>query len=284
MARERTKRRTVQWLAAATLLATWAPLWAQSTAGQGGDAVLSGARAAAPFDPSGYWVAIVTQDWEFRMVVPQRGQYTDVPLTLKAKQFADAWQPGADEATGKQCEAYGAAAIMQVPGRLHISWQDPDTLQVQTDAGTQTRLLHFVAAADGTNAPPSRQGYSLAQWVPYREAGAPPPQRAIPPGTEQQRNVAPARAAPSHYGWLQVVTTNMLAGLLRKNGVPYSAQTHMTENWVMNNAGPDYGGEWLTVTTILRDPQYLVGQYVQNALFDQEPDGSTWDPTPCTLR
>ena len=39
---------------------------------------------------------------------------------------------------------------MRVPTRLHITWADPNTLKVETDAGTQTRLLHF-----GTPTPPS---------------------------------------------------------------------------------------------------------------------------------
>ena len=32
---------------------------------------------------------------------------------------------------------------MRVPGRLHITWQDDNTLRIDTDAGTQTRLLAF---------------------------------------------------------------------------------------------------------------------------------------------
>ena len=30
---------------------------------------------------------------------------------------------------------------MRLPGRLHITWQDDNTLKIETDAGTQTRLL-----------------------------------------------------------------------------------------------------------------------------------------------
>jgi len=32
---------------------------------------------------------------------------------------------------------------MRLPGRLHITWQDDTTLKVETDTGTQTRLLAF---------------------------------------------------------------------------------------------------------------------------------------------
>ena len=51
------------------------------------------------------------------------------------------WDPAKDEAAGNQCKSYGAAAIMRVPGRLHITWQDDNTLKVETDAGTQTRVF-----------------------------------------------------------------------------------------------------------------------------------------------
>jgi hypothetical protein len=267
-------------LAAAALGVAAAPLWGQPP---GAQRVSENAQAAAPFDPAGYWVSIVTQDWVFRMAVPQRGQYSDVPLTLKAKQFADAWQPGPDEAAGRQCEAYGAPAIMQIPERLHIGWQDPDTLEVQSDAGMQTRLLHFRPSAEAAAAPASWQGYTTAQWMLYRAAAQRAPQQAIPPAG-QAAAAGPARPAkPVSYGWLQAVTTHLRPGLLRKNGVPYSAQTNMTENWQLNDSGEDYGGAWLTVTTILRDPQYLAGPYVENALFNREADGSKWAPAPCSL-
>ena len=266
-------------VAAAALLLAPMGLWAQQPAAPHEIHMMS-AQAEAPFDPTGYWVSMITHDWLFRMVVPQRGQYTDVPITLKAKEFADTWQPGPDEAAGKQCEAYGAAVIMQVPEQLHITWQDPGTLKVQIDAGMQTRLLLFQAKPALAHAPPSRQGYSVAQWMLYRTGQAPARQRAIPPPGAQQRANAPAAPPEPHYGWLRVSTTDMLAGLLRKNGVPYSGQTRMSENWVVTEAD---GDQWLTVTTILNDPEYLSQPYVENATFKKEPNGSQWDPTACTL-
>ncbi len=234
----------------------------------GSEAHMTSAEAAAPFDPTGYWVSVITHDWLERMVVPQRGLYPDVPMTQKAKEFADAWQAGPVEAAGNQCEAYGAAAIMQVPEQLHITWQDPNTLQVQTDAGMQTRLLHFQPDPAMANAAPSRQGYSVAQWVIYRPALPQNLPRIAPP-------------PETHYGWLQVGTTDMLPGLLRKNGVPYSGHADMSENWVLNTEAD--GDEWLTVTTTLNDPEYLSIPYVVNAIFNREANGSRWDPAPCSL-
>jgi hypothetical protein len=223
------------------------------------------ARAAEPFDLTGYWVSLVTQQWRFRMAVPQRGDYVGFPINLKARQFADAWSRQADEGAGKQCEAYGAAAIMRVPTRLHISWEDPDTLRVDTDAGMQTRLLRFKPAAAEQGAPPSWQGLSTASWSMWRA-----PLQFGPPQPHTPR-----------YGTLRIVTTRMLPGLLRKNGLPYSAQTTLTEDWDMD-IDPE-GDSWLTVTTDLQDPTYLRTPAVYNSIFEKEPDGSKWDPTACTL-
>src|SRR6266700_1433380 len=82
------------------------------------------AKVSAPMDMTGYWVAFVTEDWRFRMVTPRKGDYQAVPMTEDARKIADAWNPVADEASGDQCKAYGAAAIMRVPARFHITWQD----------------------------------------------------------------------------------------------------------------------------------------------------------------
>jgi hypothetical protein len=223
------------------------------------------ARAQSPFDLTGYWVAIVTQNWRFRMIVPGRGEYSDVPINGIGKQFADSWDAAADEAAGKQCEAYGAATVMRIPERLHISWANDDVLSVQTDAGMQTRTLHFVRAPqqESTPADPSWQGYSAAEWT-----GRP---AARPTGGGAARLT----------GSLQITTDHLLPGLLRKNGVPYGAQTKVTEYWDVNSDGTD---RWLTVTTIVDDPQYLRYSYITNSIFRSEPDGSKWAPSPCTLR
>jgi hypothetical protein len=39
------------------------------------------------------------------------------------------WDPARDEVAGEQCRSYGAANIMRVPGRLHITWHDDQTLK-----------------------------------------------------------------------------------------------------------------------------------------------------------
>ena len=101
------------------------------------------ARAVAPNDYTGYWVSIVTEKWRYRMLVPDKGDYTQVPLNPEGRKVANAWDPAKDQASGNACKSYGAAALLQVPGRLHIYWQDDNTLRMDTDSGTQTRLFHL---------------------------------------------------------------------------------------------------------------------------------------------
>jgi hypothetical protein len=130
--------------------------------GRGGGAPAN-PRQNAPLDLTGYWVSVITEDWKFRMVTPNKGIYETLTLNAEGRRVGDTWDPAKDEAAGEQCRAYGAANIMRLPGRLHITWQDDNTLKIETDTGTQTRLFHF-GTAPPPSSEPSWQGYSQAQW------------------------------------------------------------------------------------------------------------------------
>src|SRR5437588_7522529 len=99
--------------------------------GRGGRGGAVNPKDGAAFDMTGYWVSIVTEDWKFRMVTPPKGQFGGVPLNAEGRKVAGAWDPAKDEAAGNQCKAYGAAAIMRVPGRLHITWDSDTTLKIE---------------------------------------------------------------------------------------------------------------------------------------------------------
>jgi hypothetical protein len=228
------------------------------------------ARAAAPVDLTGLWVSVVTEDWRWRMRTPPKGDYASLPLTDAATKAADAWDPAKDTAAGEQCRAYGAAAIMRVPGRIRISWDNDSTLKIETEAGTQTRLLNFAPAAqraDALAAPKpggeggSWQGTSVANWQ-------------MPGGGRRGGGAAPRG------GSLRVVTTNMRPGYLRKNGVPYSANARLTE--YVNRTNEASGDSWLIFTSVVEDPQNLTARFVTSSHFKKVPDGSAWTPTPCS--
>jgi hypothetical protein len=243
--------------------------------GRGGAQPARSPREAAPVDLSGYWVSLVTEDWRWRMVTPIKGDSASVPINQAAKQIMNNWDPAKDEAAGNQCKGYGAPAIMRAPGRLHITWQDDNTLKVEADAGTQTRLLRFGPStnsgqAQPPNQPPSWQGYSIARW----DTGLTPVGGQLPLGLSQRQGTR-SRS-------LEVTTTNLKPGYLRKNGVPYSAKATVTE-YFERFAEPG-GDDHLMVMTIVTDPEYLAIPFVVTSDFRKEPDGSKWDPSPCSAR
>jgi len=209
-------------------------------------------KEGAPVDLTGTWVSPVMEDYRWRMVTPLKGDAASIPYKQEARKTIDAWDPVKDDAAGLQCKAYGAPAVMRIPGRVRISWEDNNTLKIETDAGTQTRLFHFLSAK--TPAPPaavkpSWQGYSVARW----EAPQLPASASLPLGTSARWG---ARSQS-----LEVKTTNLREGYLRKNGVPYSDKTTMTE-YFDRFTEPD-GQEWFTVTTIVTDPVYLAAPFVR---------------------
>src|SRR5690606_6774531 len=122
----------------------------------------------------------------------------------EGRRVADLWDPAQDGA----CEAYGAAALLRMPTRVRIAWADDDVLRLETDAGEQVRLFHFDADAD-SGAARTLQGDSSAEWaMPLRRAGGP--------------GLVLGAGGPPPGGYLEVTTTNLLPGWLRRNGVPYS--------------------------------------------------------------
>jgi len=226
--------------------------------GRGGRGPALPAKQAAPIDMTGYWESIVTEDWKFRMVMPKKGNFSGVPLNVEGRKVADTWDPAKDEATGNQCRSYGAAGLMRVPGRLHITWDNDTTMKIETDAGTQTRLFHF-GAKEPPSVQSSWQGYSAASW------------EAATTGRGQAKT-----------GDLKVVTTHMLPGYLRKNGVPYSANAVLTEYYDRITA-PN-GDDWLVVSTVVDDPNYLSMPFITSTHFKKQPDAKGWMPEPCSSR
>ena len=245
-------------LAAAVIVVTMAPpAFAQRGRGAGpGPQAAQSPQASAPIDLAGYWVSIVNEDWRWRMVTPLKGDVASVPLNAEGLKVAKSWDP----ATDGSCLAYGAAAVMRMPTRLHITWENENTLRVDTDAGTQTRRLLFntTAPAPAVN---SLQGFSRAEWE----------RVAIRGGARG--------AAPAGGGHLKVMTANLTGGWLRKNGVPYSDQATVVEYF--DRFAVPGNGEWLVVTTAVTDPKYLTQEFVTSTHFRREPDGSKWDPTAC---
>jgi hypothetical protein len=231
--------------------------------GRGPAGLPPAAKAISLTDLTGYWVSIVNEDWRWRMVTPPKGDFASVPLNAEGRKIGNTWDPMKDEASGTGCKAYGAGGLMRLPTRLHITWPDDNTLHIDTDAGKQTRLLHF----DGSkwkNGEPTLQGDSVATW--QKQA--------------QQRGFAPAFATlrPGAGGALKVITTHMSSGYLRKNGVPYSEEAVLTEYFDR----VEYKDvSYLILTSVVDDPRYLADTFITSEQFKLEADGSKWNPQDC---
>ena len=222
------------------------------------------ARTAAPFDLTGHWVSIVTEDWRWRMF-PNRGDYAGVPLNAEGRKLAGSWDPVRDEAAGEQCKAFGAPGLMRIPGRFHITWQDDQTLKVESDAGGQIRLFYFGAAPAARAA--DWQGVSKAEWE-FTRQGL---------GFAIAGDRGGARG-----GSLKVTTAHLRPGYLRRNGVPYSANARLTEYYdLVKGAG---GATYLILTSIVEDPTYLLQPMITAAHFRKQIDATGWNPKPCALR
>ena len=220
--------------------------------GGGGPQQPQTAKGSSPIDLTGYWVSVVTEDWRYRMVMPTKGDFQGIGMTPEGRKLADAFDPA--KPTGDACASYGAPAVLRIPGRLHLTWQDDTTLKMETDAGKQTRLFHF-GNWQAPAGPATRQGNTKAAW----ERGG-------------------GRGAAN--GWMTATTDNLMAGLLRKNGVPYSDATTLTEHYdliKMPNGDP-----LLVVTVITTDAKYLRAPLIITTHFRKEATEAKWHPSECS--
>ena len=231
-------------------------------------------KSAAPIDLVGYWTAVITEDWRVRMLTASKNDFGsgpnaqelpfggegNFPYNAEGRRMARSWDPAKDEAEGNACKGYGAGGVMRLATHLHITWQDDNTLRMELDAGNQTRIFRFNGNAQNANsAEPSLQGYSVARWKPLG-----------------------GRPDWSRGGNLEVVTNRLKPGYYWKNGMVYSDRTVLTEHYRVTTE-PE-GETWLHYLVVAEDPQYFTQPWIVNYHFKKLPDGSKWNPTPCSVK
>jgi hypothetical protein len=244
---------------------------AQAGGGRGGaQAPAAGARGQAPVDLTGYWVALVTEDWIERMApdsppsgVINRGGGGGGGGQGRGGGGAGGGRGVAPPPDGEQCRVYAAGGSMRVPTRLNVTWADDNTLKIEMDAGTQTRLLRFGAPVPA-GTPKSLQGYSVATW----EIGG----RG---GGGNRGGGAPA--AGPRWGSLNVTTTNLSGGYLLSSRSAYSENATLTEYFSKHT---DFGQDYLTVTATLVDGAQT---RTVSSTFKKEPNGSKFKPAGCEI-
>jgi len=259
----------------------------------------------APIDLTGYWTSVVTEDWHVRMLMPSKGDFGsgvagtienpgvgfvgagpnpsaqgNIPYNTTGAQVAMKWDPAKDEAEGNACKAYGAAGIMRLPTHLRITWQEENTLKVEADYGTQTRLFHF-----GPPASEGRLDYSNATFFPSRALAFQPPAGVEPSGqgySIASWTIVSGGGNVEKGGSLKVVTSRLKPGYYWKNGMPYTGNAALTEYFRIMEL-PDRS-QWIRFTQIVDDPEYLTQPWIVNYAFKKLPDASKWSPTPCSVK
>ena len=81
---------------------------------------------------------------------------------------------------------------------------------------------------------------------------------------------------------MKVVTTNMRAGYLRKNGVPYSENASVTEYYDL--VKERNGDLLLVVTVVTTDPMFLREPFIISSHFKKLADNTGWNPTACSSK
>ena len=261
----------ILWACAFLVLVACGPMaFAQQPPQSGQPQPPMSARESAQVDLTGYWVPLMTEDWLWRAITPAKGDATSVPLNAEGIRVANEWDLANDEASGEQCRPFGAPGLMRLPLRIHVTWEDDDTLAIETDAGQQMRLFNF---DNTTQAGRERtwQGHSIAEWT--RQVG-----QFDAAAMFSLSGATGAREEGPPMGSLKVVTQNLRPGYLRKNGLPYSENAVLTEYYSRIST---FGNDYMAVLTIVDDPRYLSTNFITSTHFKREADGSKWNPSPC---
>ena len=249
------------------------------------------ARGSAPVDLTGYWVAVVSEDWRHRMATPRKGDYESLPLNAEGRRSRGRLGPRADNAAGLSARPTASAASCASPARLHITWQDDN------DPARRVRRGHANAASAASIAAAQPDGeQDLAGPLARRMAEAAGPRPARGPRADRQqhgtdragrrrpraaRRTCTAPAALNEGGSLRVATTHFREGYLRKNGVPYSENAAITEYFHRLPTAAERRTVGCSSSPSIEDPKYLNEPFYTSTHFKLEPNGQKWRPTPC---
>jgi glyoxylase-like metal-dependent hydrolase (beta-lactamase superfamily II) len=212
---------------------------------------LFGVQAGAQVDLSGEWRSIRHEDLPDRGPGVGYGDYTGIPLTDAARQFAESWDAARLSMPTQQCRVHVATYIFRGPLNLR-TWEERDPRTQELVA-----IKHYVSTYEQTRtiwmdgrphppayAPHTWMGFSTGRWSGDR---------------------------------LIVETTHIKPGWHRRNGVPQSDRTTMTEHYSRH-------GNQLTHIAVIRDPVYLTEPMVKSQHFELLPRAlppSNW-LWPCT--
>jgi glyoxylase-like metal-dependent hydrolase (beta-lactamase superfamily II) len=210
--------------------------------------LVAGARpAAAQIDISGMWAPIFQEDQVERVAGPDIGDYLGLPITEAARARALAWDASILTLPEHQCKPHPSTYGFRGVGNLRIWPEFDDQTERTTKLNThiQWQEQRREIWLDGRPHPPEYaahtwQGFSTGTW---------------------EGNV------------LVVRTTHLKAGWMRRNGLPLSDRTTMTERFIRH-------GDLLTHVYMIEDPVYLTEPLVKTNGFRITPNPNL-QPYPC---
>jgi hypothetical protein len=198
-------------------------------------------------DMSGEWSARSREDWEDRTLLGTNpGDYTGFPLTDAARQFADHWSASILSLPTQQALPHPAMYIMRGPGPnfrmaklLHPNTREFIAYALDGVYGRNDRTIWM----DGRAHPPDYAEYT---WDGFSTGRC-------------------------ERGMLVVTTTHMKYGYHRRNGVPASVKSKMTEYFIRH-------GTELTIAQFTEDPPYLEETLVRTTDFQWNPNQNVGAP------
>jgi hypothetical protein len=193
---------------------------------------LLAAPALAQVDFSGSWAPLFHEDQPERLPGPELGDYSGIPVNDAARLRADSYD--ADRisvVTEYQCRPHGGDYSMRGLANMRVDQVlDPLTQRlIAIELRMNFQEMERTIWLDGREHPPALAAHTFAGFS---------------TGTWQGN-------------MLDVVTTHLKPNYLRRNGLPRSDQATFTEHWVRHS-------EYLTVTTLIRDPAFLTEPLVRS--------------------
>ena len=198
-------------------------------------------------DMSGEWSARSREDTEDRVLLGTNpGDYTGFPLNDAARQFADHWSASILSLLTQQALPHPAQYIMRGPG--------PNFRMAKfTDPVSQQFIGYTLAGVYGRN--------DRTIWMDSRPH---PPDYA-------EYTWDGFSTGRCERGMLVVTTTHMKYGYHRRNGVPASVKSKMTEYFIRH-------GSELTITQFTEDPVYLEETLARTTDFQLNPGQNVGGP------
>jgi cyclase len=197
--------------------------------------LLSCAPAYAQVDLSGNWNTRQHEDQPDRGPGVGLGDYAGIPITPAARQWAESWDASRLTNYEHQCRVHAVHYIYRGPLNVRI-WEEKDPKTQDVIA-----IKHYISTYEQTRtiwmdgrphppawAPHTWMGFSTGRWEGDR---------------------------------LVVETTHIKQGWHRRNGVPASDKTTLTEYYIRH-------GNYFTLVQVIKDPVFLSEPMIKTVHFE----------------